>query len=63
KQVDALLNDSPNMQNTPLVKTKIDVPTEDDSDELDDGENLEPPQASGKSKKLPKWYTQLIRDA
>ncbi|KAH9309923.1 hypothetical protein KI387_037834, partial [Taxus chinensis] len=51
------------MQNTPLVKTKFDVPTEDDSDELDDGENLDPPQANGIAKKLPKWYTQLIRDA
>ncbi|KAH9314932.1 hypothetical protein KI387_023559, partial [Taxus chinensis] len=41
---------------------KFDVPTEDDSDELDDGENLDPPQANGTAKKLPKWYTQLIRD-
>ncbi|KAH9323160.1 hypothetical protein KI387_017799, partial [Taxus chinensis] len=41
---------------------EFDVPTEDDSDELDDGENLDPPQANGTAKKLPKWYTQLIRD-
>ncbi|KAH9290868.1 hypothetical protein KI387_034985, partial [Taxus chinensis] len=51
------------MQNTPLVNTKFYVPTEDDSDELDDGENLDPPQANGIAKKLPKWYTQLIIDA
>ncbi|KAH9313426.1 hypothetical protein KI387_044060 [Taxus chinensis] len=63
KQADAPLNDSTNMQNTPLVKKKFDVPTEDDSDELDDGEKLDPPQANGTSKKLPTWYTQLIRDA
>ncbi|KAH9322071.1 hypothetical protein KI387_016710, partial [Taxus chinensis] len=31
-------------------------------DELDDGENLDPPQANGIDKRLPKWYTQLIRD-
>ncbi|KAH9304478.1 hypothetical protein KI387_008882, partial [Taxus chinensis] len=42
--------------------TEFDVPTEDDSDELDDGENLDPPQANGIAKKLPKWYNQLIRD-
>ncbi|KAH9330597.1 hypothetical protein KI387_002705, partial [Taxus chinensis] len=63
KQADALLNDSTNKQNTLLVKTKFDVPTKDDSDELDDGENLDPPQENGTTKKLPKWYDQLIRDA
>ncbi|KAH9315794.1 hypothetical protein KI387_024421, partial [Taxus chinensis] len=42
--------------------TKFDVPTEDDSDELDDGEKLDAPQANGTAKKLRKWYTQLIRD-
>ncbi|KAH9307548.1 hypothetical protein KI387_035459, partial [Taxus chinensis] len=62
KQANAPLNNSTNMKNTPLVKTKFDVPTEDDSDELDDGEKLDPPQANGITKKLPKWYTQLIRD-
>ncbi|KAH9302260.1 hypothetical protein KI387_013843, partial [Taxus chinensis] len=42
--------------------TEFDVPTEDDIDELDDGENLDPPQSNGTTNKLPKWYTQLIRD-
>ncbi|KAH9317504.1 hypothetical protein KI387_019273, partial [Taxus chinensis] len=42
---------------------EFDVPTEDGSDELDDGKNLDPPHANGTAKKLPKWYTQLIRDA
>ncbi|KAH9295157.1 hypothetical protein KI387_038745 [Taxus chinensis] len=54
--------DLPDVDFLPIVKTKVDVPIDDETDDGDDGDDQIEPRPMGAVECIPKWYTSMLRD-
>ncbi|KAH9300293.1 hypothetical protein KI387_011876, partial [Taxus chinensis] len=63
KEEDTPPSDSPDVYFSLVVEKKVDIPADDESDDGDDGNDQIEPQPMGVVQCIPKWYTNMLRDA